>query len=64
MVAIKDFEMPKNCGECYLTSIKSVSNPWDMICSCNLKDIDINERTRAEHCPLVEIKEAEYGKID
>lgn len=55
MIAIKDKEMPKNCSDCNMTTCKSKDEPWNYVCSINLKDIDFNETERAEHCPLVEI---------
>lgn len=67
MIAIKDVEMPKNCGECPMTTCKGKDEPWNYVCSINLKDIDFNKTKRAEHCPLVEIvtcKDCEHCKKD
>lgn len=55
MIAIKDMEMPSCCAECNITTCKGEDEPWNYVCSINLKDIDFNETKRAEHCHLVEI---------
>ena len=47
MVAIKDFEMPENCVDCYLTRGLH----------CSFTDKFIEYHTRRKDCPLVEIKE-------
>lgn len=66
MIAIKDMEMPKNCADCIATCNDSVEY-WNYVCSINLKDIDVNESERAEHCPLMEIitcKDCEHWHDD
>ena len=54
MIAI-NMEMPKSCSDCNMTTCKGRDEPWNYVCSINLKDIDFNETERAEHCPLTEI---------
>lgn len=56
MVAIKDMEMPKNCGECNLTACKGYDEPWNYCCSVTLTDINLNDTTKPSDCPLVEIE--------
>lgn len=67
MIAIKDMEMPSCCAECNITTCKGEDEPWNYVCSINLKDIDFNETKRAEHCHLVEIvtcKDCKYYRPD
>ena len=63
MVAIKDFEMPKNCAYCNMCFRSGA-----YLC-CVISDEEIpmeyyNQTTRPKDCPLVEIKENKDGKID
>lgn len=47
--------MPKSCRECNMTTCKGKDDPWNYVCSINLKDIDFTEIKRPEDCPLVEL---------
>lgn len=60
MIGIEGMKMPKNCKCCNLTACKGKDEPWNYVCSINLKDIDFNETERPEHCPLVEFFLSSY----
>jgi hypothetical protein len=58
MIAIKDMEMPKNCGECDCSC-------WHDYCGtyfCSLTGNDVLENQKDMDCPLVEIEENKVGK--
>jgi len=58
MVAIKDFEMPKNCENCAMSSCRRLETFY---CDITLKDVDIESDVRDADCPLLEVED---GKID
>lgn len=60
MVAIKDFEMPKSCNECFFLGYPNCLIKEELFCAEWL-GYDI---MRHEECPLVEVKVVENGKID
>ena len=55
MVAIKDMEMPKSCGECNCSGT-GVCKEW-----VYLNGYDLGKK-RADTCPLVETEEHKTGK--
>ena len=65
MIAIKNFEMPKDCSVCPMCHPKGKDEPWNYCCFLTMKDIDLNqwETVRCDNCPLVDI-EFGYRKED
>ncbi len=53
MVVIKDFEMPKNCVDCAISSCRRLATFY---CNITLQDVDIESDVRDADCPLVEVK--------
>lgn len=58
MVAIKDFEMPKNCLDCNLCSNKGL---FVFYCDITTNFIDEEAKERPSDCPLIEISEVDNG---
>ena len=58
MVAIKDFEMPKSCEDCVMSSSIRLKTFY---CDITLQDVDIESDVRDIDCPLVEIEENKDG---
>jgi len=54
-VTIKDFEMPKNCVECAMSSCSRLATFY---CVITAQNVDIESDVRDADCPLVEIKES------
>lgn len=53
MVVIKDFQMPKNCGDCTLNSCVDFTCFY---CDVTINDVDICGETRPADCPLMEVE--------
>lgn len=61
MVAIKDMEMPRWCGECGMCKEETIDDETITYCILLNQDITWNGN-RDENCPLVEIEERKVGK--
>ena len=58
MVAIKDFELPKECSECPASDyFYDANEDGEWKCGFNDSVIDLHNHCRPENCPLIEISE-------
>lgn len=55
MIAIKEMDMPANCGECPLTYPVGYKSNGCCILVCEIE----NPNIRLPDCPLIEIKDGE-----